>query len=783
MLVAATAWVYAPAVDGELIWDDKGIYITDNELMKLPDGIYRAWFTNDPPDYYPLTYTTFWLEYQAVGEQSRLYHLTNIALHLLTTGVLYLLLRRLHAPWPWLVCLLFAVHPIQLESVAWISQRKTLLGTLFGFAAAWEYLTARERGGEGRAPYVRAVIWFALSLAGKPVLITLPVLLAGYELFTAKTTYRAIAWRVAPFFMLSLVFGIVGVAYQQKLIAGLDVRGQDFASRLASLGWAAWFYVRQTFALSEMNFVYPRRQIDGATVEAWLPNIAAAAVWGLTWRFRVRWGLFPFAAWTTYLVSIAPSLGIADVFYWRYSYVGDHYVYQSLPAILILPVWLLSRAAALSELARRTVYAASASFACAACIYAHERSYVYQVEERVWVDALRQNPRAFLALSNLGGTRRLQGRQLEARQLLEEAVAIEPTFYEAWTCLGDVAFETEDWETAFESYGLAQRYAPEISDQRLHALIGRGQAAYKLSRFDEAEQLLRAGDTRLAELIAHHGSDLVCSLRCRTLVYLAALHARRNESAQQTALQAQAAELAITSTDASAELAGAYDEIGEHANAARFWKQALADPNTKPERTADAGLSALMGGDTQSAVELLQKAVAQNPSNATTQSNCGIALMTVGSHEPAVDHFREAVRLAPGDARKHANLALAYSILKRRDEAAAAYREVLRLEPSNLAATRDLAWLLATTSGAGSPAATEALNLAQISVRMTHDADPSALDALGAALAVNGRFAEAAAAADRADALAAQSGAAAEMRTAIQARAALYRQGAVYREP
>ena len=751
--------------------------------MKLPDGIYRAWFTNDPPDYYPLTYTTFWLEYQAVGEHPRLYHLTNITLHLFTTGVLYLLLRRLNAPWPWLVCLLFAVHPIQLESVAWISQRKTLLGTLFGFAAAWEYLTAREHDRTESVSYIRAVIWFALSLAGKPVLITLPVLLAGYELFAAKAPYRTIVLRTLPFFLSSLVFGTVGVVYQQKLMAGLDVRGHDLPTRLASLGWAAWFYVGQTFALSEMNFVYPRWQIEGTSVEAWLPNIAAVVVWGLAWRFRTHWGLLPFAAWTTYLVSMVPSLGIADVFYWRYSYVGDHYVSASLPAILMRPVWWLSRGALLSEFARRTIYIAATCFICAACFYAHERSYVYQIEERVWVDALRQNPQAFLALSNLGGTRRLQGRQLEARKLLEEAVAIEPTFYEAWTCLGDVAYETEDWETAFESYGLAEKYAPALSDQRLHALISRGQAAYKLGRFDEAEPLLKAGDAELAELIAHHGSDMVCALRCRTLVYLAAFHARRNESTQEAALQAQAAKLANSSADASAELAGAYDEIGDHAGAAQFWKQALADPNVKPERIADAGLSALMGGDPQRAVELLQKAVAQRPSNATTQSNCGIALMTVGSHELAINHFREAVRLAPGDARKHANLALAYSMLKRHDEAAAAYREVLQLEPNDLAATRDLAWLLATTSSKESPTAIEALNLARLSVRMTHEADPLAMDALGAALALNGRFAEAATAADHACALAAQSGAAAQLRTAIQARAMLYRQGAVYREP
>ncbi|MFZ5831942.1 MAG: hypothetical protein ACOY3P_17800, partial [Planctomycetota bacterium] len=272
LIAGFVAWIYLPALDGGFIWDDANIYIVKNPLLRQADGIYRFWFTNDPVDYYPLTYTTFWFEWQVVGEDTRLYHATNVVLHVLCGLVLYTLLTRLNTPLPWLVCFWFLVHPLQLESVAWISQRKTLLGALFGLAAASEFVGYLQNGSRWR--YGRSVLWFALSLSGKPTLITLPLLLAAADALRNPRDISGWVLRSVPFLALSLVFGVIGTAYQQKLLGGIDVRGQDLMTRLASLGWVAWFYVLQTIRVWALSFCYPRWVIDGWSLAAWLPNLA-----------------------------------------------------------------------------------------------------------------------------------------------------------------------------------------------------------------------------------------------------------------------------------------------------------------------------------------------------------------------------------------------------------------------------------------------------------------------------------------------------------------------------
>jgi tetratricopeptide (TPR) repeat protein len=779
LLVAAVGVIYAPAIDGALIWDDHGIYISANELLRQPDGIYRAWFTNDPPDYYPLTYTHFWLIHSLVGEQTPLYHVANVVLHLATVGVLYALLRRLKAPYPYFVVLLFAVHPLQLETVAWISQAKTLLGTLLGFAAAYDYLGARD--GRSKAARWRGPLWFFLGLAGKPVLITLPPLLALYEWLCGERNLRTIARRTWPYFASSLVLGIVGIIYQQKLIGGLDVRNQDLAQRLASLGWAAWFYVLQTFRVDALNFVYPRWQVDATSVVSWLPNLAALGVlWG-TWRFRSRLGWVPFAAWTTYLVTMFPSLGLADVFYWRYSYVGDHYVYQSLPALLVIVAWCGERLVArLPNL--RSVVAVVAGVAVAASGYfAWARAPLYQKEELIWLDTLAQHPGAFLALSNLGGIRDGQGRTVESLQLMDRALEIEPHFYEAWVRKGDVLAEREDWHGALECYRRGHSLAPRIANEWYRSLLGEAQALHHLGEAG-AEAKLREFEGLLLDHTFDADSQ-IAALLCRSRIYLWSDAGRRGDAARQNQLDFQIDQATALSADVRLEAAHAWYEVAEIGRSLKVWEQVLRDKPNDAERLADAGLTALRGGDARRAIELLEQAGRLEPGRISVHSNLGIARMTLGETEAALPHFREAVQLAPDDARMHANLALACSLARRPDDAARAYRRVLELEPDNFAARRDLAWLLATSQLAGPQTAAEALRLAQQACEQTNSSHPAALDALGAALALAGRFEEAAAAADRAVAAAAAAGATAEEQQPLAARAALYRQGQAYREP
>ncbi|MGC3967323.1 MAG: tetratricopeptide repeat protein [Pirellulales bacterium] len=183
---------------------------------------------------------------------------------------------------------------------------------------------------------------------------------------------------------------------------------------------------------------------------------------------------------------------------------------------------------------------------------------------------------------------------------------------------------------------------------------------------------------------------------------------RRSDAEEQTKLDALIDEATAPSPDLRLEAAHAWYELGESARSLKVWEQVLRDKPNDGQRLADAGLTALRGGDARRGAEMLERAVQLEPQRVMARSNLGIALMTVGSVDAALPHFQKAAELAPDDARMHANLALASSLAKRPAEAAAAYRRVLELEPANFAARRDLAWILATSSIASSTTANEA---------------------------------------------------------------------------
>ncbi|MGC3967322.1 MAG: tetratricopeptide repeat protein [Pirellulales bacterium] len=315
------------------------------------------------------------------------------------------------------------------------------------------------------------------------------------------------------------MFGIIGIIYQQKLIGGVDVRGQTLPQRLASLGWVAWFYVLQTFRIDAMNFVYPRWKIDATAALSWLPNIAVVAAWWGLWRLRTRLGWLPPAAWTAYLVTMVPSLGIADVFYWRYSYVGDHYLYQSLPALLVLAAWGAQRTIAAWPTLQRVAAVGACCVVAASSYCAWARAPIYQRDELIWLDALRQNPDAFLALSNLGGIRDGQGRTMESLRLMERALELEPNYYEAWVRKADVLAEREDWAGALECYRRGRSHAPRVSNEWYRALLGEAQAQFHQGDVAAAERQLREFETLLLEHEFEPDSE-TAALLCRSRIYL-----------------------------------------------------------------------------------------------------------------------------------------------------------------------------------------------------------------------------------------------------------------------
>jgi len=294
-LCAVTWAAYLPAVHGGFIWDDSALLI-DNPLIKARGGLYRFWFTTEPPDYWPLTSTTLWLEWRLWGMSPTGYHVTNIALHSVEALLLWVVLARLGIGGSYLAALLFAVHPVNVESVAWISQRKNLTAMLFFLLATLAHLQTEDRepsasdppsGSRRRGLHVLAVVMFALAMLGKGSAAVLPLVLLLLAWWRRGRVTRQDLVRIAPFAVVAAILVVVNVWFQTH--GAGNIRDVTLVERVLGAGAVVWFYLYKALLPFKLAFVYPLWRIRPDELGWWVPLLAAAAVSVL---LAIRFGIF-----------------------------------------------------------------------------------------------------------------------------------------------------------------------------------------------------------------------------------------------------------------------------------------------------------------------------------------------------------------------------------------------------------------------------------------------------------------------------------------------------------
>ena len=342
LIIGVVAVVYIPAMKAGFVWDDDSM-LTQNVVLK-PDGLHRSWFTTDQPNYWPITWTSYWIENKLWGLDPAGYHLTNILIHALCALLIWRILKRLKIPWPLPAALVFAVHPVAVESVAWISQRKTILSMLFFLIALLSYLKFEDS--RSRPLHGWALASFVLALLSKGSVVGLPVVLLLCAWWRRGRIQRRDIIRSLPFFAASAVMSAVEIWFQIHQSIGADVvRADGLLARAAGAGTAVWFYILKTLWPARLIFVYPRWHIDPAHVLVWIPDLALVALAALGWRFRSSWGKPVLFALGYCLAMLLPILGFINVYFMRYSLVADHYQYVSLVAAIALAAAAVRRLA------------------------------------------------------------------------------------------------------------------------------------------------------------------------------------------------------------------------------------------------------------------------------------------------------------------------------------------------------------------------------------------------------------------------------------------------------
>jgi tetratricopeptide (TPR) repeat protein len=495
LLVLMTLVAYLPALSAGFIWDDDR-YVTNNPLMRAPDGLWRIWFSTDSPSQYvPLVYSTFWLEYSVWELFAAGYHFVNVLLHAANAFLLWRLLQRLAVPGAWLAAALFALHPVQVESVAWISERKNVLSLLFSLLAllAWVEFIGEEAKPAARL-YRRALIFYLLALSSKATACTLPAALLLVLWLKGKAVTRQRLAQIAPFVALGISMGLIAM-WWERFHQGTE--GGAFSigllERILIASRAVWFYLGKLFWPANLTFTYPQWTVNLANPLNYVGLTALAAACAVIFFARRRIGRGMGVAGLFYVATLSPLLGFIMLYTFRYTYVADHYQYVACIGPLALAAAGITTALNRVESRKGLLQ----PICCAALlltlgVLTWQQAGIYHDRGTLWRDTLKKNPQCWMAENNLGNFLAQQGNTGEAMNHYQRALEIKPDYAEAHYNLADAFARQNQPDFAIEHLEAAVRINPQYVKARNNlgvALLGAGRLDEAVSQFERVLEL------------------------------------------------------------------------------------------------------------------------------------------------------------------------------------------------------------------------------------------------------------------------------------------------------
>ena len=436
--------VYSPAMHGELIWDDSA-HITKPELATWR-GLYRIW--SEPgvtQQYYPLLHSGFWIEYQFWGTNTYPYHIVNICEHIASVWILFLILNKLQIPGAVLAAAVFGIHPVMVESVAWISEQKNTLSAVFYLGAALVYL--RFDDARQRTTYIGASVLFVLALLTKSVTATLPAaLLLIFWWRRGSLSWRRDIVLLLPWFAVGIVAGL-WTAWVERTYIG--AAGSDFELSLVQRGLLAgriiWFYAAKLFWPANLIFIYPRWKVDASIWWQSLFPLAALIVTVVFWILRDRWRA-PLAGWLYFVGTLFPVIGFLNVYPFVFSYVADHFQYlASLGLIVPFSAGAVLGMRYLAQMSSRNSDSKmlqwiggglSMLLVGGLAVLTWRQSHTYSDIVTLYHTTIDKNPACWLAYNNLGRLYIRRGHPETAIEQLQRATTIKADYGDAFNNLG-----------------------------------------------------------------------------------------------------------------------------------------------------------------------------------------------------------------------------------------------------------------------------------------------------------------------------------------------------------
>jgi protein O-mannosyl-transferase len=478
-ILLVTLAVYTPAMRGGFIWDDD-VLVAQNPLIRSAKGLGSIWAApvlGDPGyliQYYPLVYTVFSLEHAFFGGNPLGYHLVNVLLHAFNAILLWMALRRLAVPGAFVAAALFAVHPVHVESVAWISELKNVLSGSFYLLSLLAYLRflgirelSTDRTSGRWSFYTCALVCFAFALLSKTVTASLPVVLLLLIWWKNGSVKGRDVVAVVPFFVLGIVLGSVTIFFERSY-AGTHgpLWALSFPERFLVAGRALWFYISKLALPLHLTFIYPRWAIDAGSWWQYLFPFSVFLFVFTLWTDRARLGRGPFVAVACFIVTLSPALGFFNVFPMLYSFVADHFQYLASAGLIALFSAGMARA-----LKRPAFVAVSCSILLALGALTWRQGGIYKDLETLWRDTLSKNPACWMAHVNLGKILSMRGDSAEAILHYQQALTIWPGDAGARNNLAIELANAGQMDAAIEQLQQAIRVWPKYVDARCNLAI------------------------------------------------------------------------------------------------------------------------------------------------------------------------------------------------------------------------------------------------------------------------------------------------------------------------
>jgi hypothetical protein len=522
IIISLAALAYQPAMHGQFVWDDDSWTTQIPQLMQGLSGLEKMWFQITAlQQYYPLTGTSFWIDHQLWGLNTFPYHVENLLLHITSALLFWHLLKKLEVPGAWLAGAIFAVHPVMVESVAWITERKNTLSmvlflcsllTYGHFTHFWKDNDKTRRNGW---VWGLAILLFVLALTAKATAFCLPaVLLLLCWWKKGKIDWKRDVLPTLPLFAISIGYCRITSSLETNHIGASGPEWDiSFPARCLIAGRVIWFYTAKLLWPSQLCFVYPRWHLNVWSWRQWMLPASVVGIVVALWHYRTRIGRGPLTAVLFFIGTLFPALGFMNAYFMRFSFVCDHWMYLSTLGMIALAAALIARIQS-----QAVVYACAAILLGICATLTWRQCHIYSDKETLWRDTLAKNPDAWLAQYNLGYLLQTDGNIAGAKQLYERTLQINPNCDEAQNNLAWLlaTLAPADGRDPARAVTLAQKSC-ESTDNRDPNRLDTLAVAYAADgRFDDA-----VATTQLAIVLAEQTGqmELIRHMQARLMLY------------------------------------------------------------------------------------------------------------------------------------------------------------------------------------------------------------------------------------------------------------------------